>query len=298
MNEIDFYLEDLKSKFAKIDPSKYYLAYSGGKDSHFLYWFIKDYLHDEQIKIVAVNTYMEFPEISARMKKYADVVLIPKMKPHEVIAKYGMPCFSKSQDDFINRYQKGLRSPVLLSRIMNMPFTSKSGQEYTSSFALNGTARQLLLADRLPKISPKCCDYLKKKPAKEYESSSGRKAILGVMAIESATRKSKYKSCFTKSGKFTPLWDCTEELMNKIYHEYNIELPSIYQYINQTGCAGCPYGIGLHHTETELQLMSPAKRRYVVKLFGEAYRIRGLEPNQTSIYDYLSIDEIEKDLPF
>ena len=27
----EFYLEDLKTKFAKIDPKKYYLSYSGGK---------------------------------------------------------------------------------------------------------------------------------------------------------------------------------------------------------------------------------------------------------------------------
>ena len=37
MDNVDFYLEDLKSKFNKIDFNKYYLSYSGGKDSHFLY---------------------------------------------------------------------------------------------------------------------------------------------------------------------------------------------------------------------------------------------------------------------
>jgi len=89
-----------------------------------------------------------------------------------------------------------------------------------------------------------------------------------MMPSESMMRKQLLKSCFTDNGKFTPLWDCTEDLMNKIYNQYNIELPSIYQYVNQTGCAGCPYGIGLHHTEIELQLMTPNKRRYVEKLFG------------------------------
>lgn len=51
MDEVDFYLKDLESKFKKIDKSKYYLSYSGGKDSHFLYWFIKEYLHDDEIEI-------------------------------------------------------------------------------------------------------------------------------------------------------------------------------------------------------------------------------------------------------
>lgn len=294
MTEVDFYIEDLKSKFAKIDPKKYYLAYSGGKDSHFLYWFIKEILHDTDIKIVSVNTYMEFPEILARMKKYADVVLTPKMKPHEVIEKYGTPCFSKFQDDMISRYQRGNRSDALMERFTGKTFVGRDGEVHNSSFSLNQTAKNRLLENTLPKISPKCCEYLKKKPSREYEQMADRKSILGVMADESRMRKLRYKSCFTKSGKFTPLWDCTEKLMNEIYSRYNIELPSIYQYVNQTGCAGCPYGLRVHDTEIELQLMSQNKRRYVISLFGEAYRIRGFEPNQMSIYDFIDQPRLER----
>ena len=80
MDEIEFYLADLASRFPR-NRSDYHLSYSGGKDSHFLCWFIKEYLHDSDIQIVAVNTYMEHPQISARMYKYADIVLLPKIKP-------------------------------------------------------------------------------------------------------------------------------------------------------------------------------------------------------------------------
>lgn len=37
MTDAQFYLFDLKTKFAKINPDEYYLSYSGGKDSHLLY---------------------------------------------------------------------------------------------------------------------------------------------------------------------------------------------------------------------------------------------------------------------
>ena len=47
MDEVEFYLIDLKSRFDKIKPNTYYLSYSGGKDSHFLYWFIKEYLKSD-----------------------------------------------------------------------------------------------------------------------------------------------------------------------------------------------------------------------------------------------------------
>lgn len=101
MDDVDFYLIDLKSKFDKIKPNTYYLSYSGGKDSHFLYWFIKEYLKRDDIKIVGINTYMEHHEIRDRILKNSDVVLLPKMKPFEIKEKYGIPCFSKEQDFYI-----------------------------------------------------------------------------------------------------------------------------------------------------------------------------------------------------
>ena len=117
MSEEEFYLQDLKSKFDKIKPNTYYLSYSGGKDSHFLYWFIKEYLKRNDIKIVGINTYMEHHEILQRINKNCDIVLKPKLKPFEIKEKYGIPCFSKIQDDFIDRYQRGSRSKSLMERI-------------------------------------------------------------------------------------------------------------------------------------------------------------------------------------
>ena len=50
---VDLYLFDLKTKFQKIDPKQYYLSYSGGRDSHLLYWFIKEYAPEfSDIKVV------------------------------------------------------------------------------------------------------------------------------------------------------------------------------------------------------------------------------------------------------
>ena len=47
MTNAEFYLHDLASKFKKIDPKKYYLAYSGGKDSGMLFWFLREWLKKE-----------------------------------------------------------------------------------------------------------------------------------------------------------------------------------------------------------------------------------------------------------
>lgn len=174
MTNAEFYLEDLRTKFNKINPSEYYLSYSGGKDSHLLYWFIKEYAPEfKGIKVVAINTYMEHPEIRQRMYDNADEVLLPTMKPFEIKEKYGIPCFSKLQDDFIDRYQRGSRCESLMNRLY-----SKNKDGSKSFFGLSKKARELLLSGKLHKISPKCCTKLKKEPAKLFEKRTGLKPIL------------------------------------------------------------------------------------------------------------------------
>ena len=83
---------------------------------------------------------------------------------------------------------------------------------------------------------------IKKKPAHDFEKKTGLKAILGVRGNESFLRKQQYKSCFTKNKKFIPIYDLSDELLDKIYEKYNIEIPEVYNHICRTGCMGCPYG--------------------------------------------------------
>lgn len=288
MDEVDFYLIDLKSRFDKIKSNTYYLSYSGGKDSHFLYWFIKEYLKRDDIKIVGINTYMEHHEIRDRILKNSDIVLYPKLKPFEIKEKYGSPCFSKIQDDFIDRYQRGSRSKSLMERIQSRQFIGKDGKIHTSSFSLNKKARELLLSGKLHRVSSKCCYYLKKKTAHDFEKETGLKAILGVRGSESAMRKTQYKSCFTKDKKFTPLHDLSDELLNKIYKKYNIEIPKVYEHIKRTGCMGCPYGSYKGDTQKELLLINDNQRKFVFEYFKESYEVLGIDTEiQLTIENFL-----------
>ena len=284
MNEVDFYLIDLKSRFDKIKPNTYYLSYSGGKDSHFLYWFIKEYLKRDDIKIVGINTYMEHHEIRDRILKNSDIVLYPKMKPFEIKEKYGSPCFSKMQDDFIDRYQRGSRCKSVMERINGY---DSSGRSWTK-FRLSKKAKALLLSGKLHRVSPKCCKYLKKEPAREFEKETGLKPILGVRGGESVLRKSKYKSCFTNDKKFTPIHDLSDELLNKIYEKYNIEIPSVYNHICRTGCMGCPYGSYKGDTEKELALINEAQFKFVCEYFKESYKVLGIRLERQ-----LSLEEVQ-----
>lgn len=274
IDDVDFYLIDLKSKFDKIKPNTYYLSYSGGKDSHFLYWFIKEYLKRDDIKIVGINTYMEHHEIRERIMKNSDVVLLPAMKPMEIKEKYGIPCFSKIQDEYISRYQRGSRAKSTLDFI--------EGNNSTK-FKLNKTAKELLKQNKLHKISNKCCKVLKKDTAHKFQKESGLKPILGVREDEGALRKSKYKSCFTKNGTFTPIHDLSDELLEKIINKYNIEVPEVYNHISRTGCMGCPYGSFKHRTEKELALINENQKKFVCEYFKESYEVLGIKVNKDEI---------------
>ena len=263
------FLEFLRDRFrSKIDPDEYYLSYSGGKDSHFLLWFIREYMGETRIPIVGVNTSFEIPEIRDRILKNSDIVLYPELHRQEIKENYGIPCFSKQQDEYICRYQNGSRSENTMRAI--------NGEN--TLFNLNKTARELLLSGKLHKVSNKCCKYNKERPMMQYGKETGRKAIIGTRQSESKTRKAKYNKCLTASGNFTPLYDFSDELMDGLYKEYNIEIPKCYTYLSRTGCGGCPYGRNTG-IETELAMLPRLQRIQTIKFFKESYDVLGIDYN-------------------
>ena len=258
------FLKFLRDRFnAKIDFNDYFLAYSGGKDSHFLYWFIKEFLHDDRIEIVGVNTGFEIPEIRERIMRNSDIVLHPSMKRNEIKEKYGIPCYSKQQDEYIHRYQTGSRTENTMKAIM--------GENVF--FNLNKIARENLLSGKLHKVSNKCCLYIKEKPMIDYAKQTGKKAIIGVRQSESKTRKAKYETCLQSNGNFAPIYDFSDVLIEDIYKAYDIEIPNCYIYVQRTGCAGCPYG---RNCEKELALLPEQQRRKAIDYFKESYDIKGI----------------------
>lgn len=274
MDEIDFYLYDLKTKFDKIDYDKYYLSYSGGKDSHFLYWFIKEYLHDSRIEIVGCNTGMEHPEIRDRILKNSDRILIPTMKPLDIKREHGIPCFSKEQDFFIYYYQKAIRENKEIPKSIKNKIYGTHEKEFK---IISKKAKKYIFSGNAHKITHKCCFFLKKQPFHIFEKESGKKPILGVRSSESALRRAQNATCLSKNGKFTPIHDLTDELLEKIIKKYNIEVPNVYNFINRTGCMGCPYGSYKHETEKELKLIKGNQKKYVINLFKESYEALGIK---------------------
>ena len=264
-DDIKPFLKFLKDRFeTKIEPERYFLSYSGGKDSHFLYWFIKEFLHDDLIEIVGVNTSFEIPEIRDRILQNSDTVLHPIMNRWEIKERFGIPCYSKQQDEYIYRYQSGNRTENTMNAVMGR----------NRIFNLNKDARERLLSGNLHKVSNKCCLYNKEKPMIDYARKTGKKPIIGVRQSESKTRKAKYETCLQKNGNFTPVYDFSDLLMDSIYKAYDIEIPECYTYVPRTGCAGCPYG---RNCESELALIPDLQQKAAIEYFEESYDVKGIE---------------------
>lgn len=219
---------------------------------------------------------MEFKEILDRIYNNSDKVLAPNIPINKVKEKYGIPCFSKEQDFYIYYYQNAIRKNKQPSKTI----LDKINGTYKTGYNISKKAREYVKSENAHNITHLCCHFLKKKPFHDYEKISGKKAILGVKGTESTLRKKQYTSCFSKNGKFTPLWDLTNELENQIYKEFDIEIPKIYDYIERTGCVGCPYGSYCGDTEKELKYVkniNEKQYKFVRDLFKESYEILGIK---------------------
>lgn len=282
----EFYLEDLKSRFNGLPKYEYYLSYSGGRDSHFLYWFIKEYLKRDDIEIVGCNTYMEHNEIIHRIYDNADTVIQGKLKPFEIKEQYGIPCFSKEQDHYIYDYQKALRD----GRTPSKTAMAKIYGTYRTGFVCSKKAREYVLGGNAHMITHLCCYYLKKKPFHDFEKATGKKSILGIRSSESLLRKRQYQTCFTKDKKFTPIHDMSNDMLHKLEETCKIEIPQVYNHVCRTGCMGCPYGSYAHDTEKELAIIDDNQRNFCTTLFKESYDILGVtkrieKPIQLNLFD-------------
>ena len=58
--------------------------------------------------------------------------------------------------------------------------------------------------------------------------------------------------------------------------KYNIEIPKVYDYVDRTGCMGCPYGSYKKETQKELELLNESQKKFVCDYFKESYQILGV----------------------
>lgn len=251
-----------------------YVSFSGGKDSTVLLHIARGLYPD----IVGVfnDTGLEFPEIKRFVKKQSNIVwLKPKMNYQQVVKKYGFAVISKEVSQKVNELKHTKSEKLRNIRL----YGSEKGHGKLAK-------KWHHLAEAPFDISHKCCDVLKKDPAKRFEKETGLRPMIGVMMGESNLRRVKG---YTENCNMYDIKRPTSKPLNKweeedIYHyidDHNLEISPIYSMgYERTGCAWCAFGV---HMEKEprfvrLRKTHPKIWRYAI------YKMGLKEP-----FDYLNI---------
>ncbi len=182
--------------------------------------------------------------------------------------EYGVPFLSKYVSEQIMRLQlHGFQwedepLPELLAKYPNCKialqwwcnayYAPESGVVQMSRFSIsrNKWLKEFMIANPPDfKISNRCCEYAKKKPAKLFiKEHFADLDIIGVRKAEGGIRSSAYKTCFSESktqgySSYRPVFWYTDK-DKKIYEDfYGIQHSRCYtEYgLKRTGCVGCPY---------------------------------------------------------
>lgn len=241
---------------------KVYVSFSGGKDSTVLLHLTRSIRPD--VKAVFFDTGLEFPEILDFVKTTENIeIRKPKMTFKSVIEKHGYPVISKEQSRYIREARNGT-SKLIAYRM---------GGE--GRFCISEKWKPLINAPF--KISERCCDELKKKPAHKFERESGLARMIGTMAGESRLRRQKFlqhgcNSYNTKAPISKPLSPWLESDIWEYIKRFDVPYCKIYDMgYDRTGCMFCAFGAHLDTYPNRFQMMSkthPTQYRYCMEKLG------------------------------
>ena len=270
MQELPLEVKILKTKQRIIEWYDYwdgqvYVSFSGGKDSTVLLHIARELYPD--IEAVFVDTGLEYPEIKNFVKTMENItVLRPEIPFRKIIEKYGYPVISKEISNVVGGAKKETNN-TRYQRLQGTLINPKTGK------LLNFNCPKYKYLLEAPfKISDKCCNYIKKQPAKIFDKKSGKKPILALMADESNKRKNDYLktgcNAFNKTNpQSQPMGFWTDQDVLKYLKEFNISYASVYGEIveddgklkttgeQRTGCMFCMFGVHLEKEPNRFQRM-------------------------------------------
>lgn len=270
MDEYEFTLEDRIAKIQAIDDQydlnhNAYISLSGGKDSTVLHYLVDMALPGNKIPRLFLNTGMEWKEILNFVKKLAEkddriIIYNSGVNIKDMLAKVGYPFKSKQHSNFVSVYQH--------QRAAGKDGMCRSVQRYlgiveSNTFKCPEVLKYQFQPEFGIKISSRCCDMLKKHPAKVWAKENNKAiSILGTRQGEGGQRQS-HSECTTfeegKLRKFKPLNPISDDWEMEFIKREGIELCELYNEpynFRRTGCRMCPFALDLQQ-EIDIARNSP-----------------------------------------
>lgn len=292
-----FKWEEAKKKLKDLveykDINNIVVSFSGGKDSTLLLELINQLGWKDRVNVVFCNTFMELNPtldfVDIMKNQGWKIYETQPKKPLPIIYKeYGKPFHSKYTSEMIYRLQKhnfdfknDTYKPYedLIIKYQNCEGALKwlCGKNITLNCP-KWVKKFLSEEGDNIKIANKCCEFVKKRPVKQFlKDIKADLCLVGVRQDESLQRKAVYKSCYREKDDlkfFYPLLFLTEEEVWELIKLFNLELSECYTKwgLERTGCFCCPFG---REWEMELELLKkyePNKYIASMNLYGDVFK--------------------------
>lgn len=278
MTENEFMLEDrlgvIRDTIHKYGEEKFYLSFSGGKDSTVVHYLLDMALPENQIPRVFSNTGIEYNAILKFVRDLGKeddrfITIYPKQNIKQMLERVGYPFKSKEHSTKLGLWQRGSRSQYVLKY--------KNDSSANSKYACPDILKYQFEEGVPFKVSEFCCHELKKKPFKRYSKESGRSITITGMMREEGGHREHIDCIVTKNGsviKFHPLAKVSNEWEEWFIEHFNIKLCELYYppfNFKRTGCKCCQMAIELEHELQTLELYSPAERRQAEIIWKPVY---------------------------
>lgn len=264
-------LNVIRDVIQKNGEEKFYISFSGGKDSTVLHYLVDMALPENTIPRVYCDTGIEYEYIRSfvyNLKKGDDrfIVIKPNKNIKSILEKHGYPFKSKEHSRNVSVYQNsGIIKSV--QTYLN-GFRKKDGKQIESTFKCPKILTYQFQDDFNLKISDKCCLKLKKEPFNKFSKETGRSIfITGMRKSEGGNRNKLNCVIYSKDKtikKFHPLVVVSDEWEDWFIKKYDIELCKLYYppfNFKRTGCKGCPFSLNLQEQLEVMERYLPSERR-------------------------------------
>ena len=238
--------EDEIKKHYSLNNGNIFVSFSGGKDSTVLRHIALNLYPN--LNVVFSDTTNELTEIYRYIKTFDNIIKVrPTMTFIDVIKKHGFPLVSKEVSQKVYELKNSQGEKTKNTRL----YGDLKGNGKLST-------KWQFLAEQQFNCTHKCCKILKKDPLDKWSKENGMKALVGIMAGESALRNQLAKKQqefygekiypFLKTGwTEKDIWDYAKKFnirFAECYYEQVVD-GIVIPPKDRTGCEYCGFGITL-----------------------------------------------------